>query len=101
MTDTNLILFSFLLFNLLLILNFSKIKFFRLNIDKPDKIRKFHSKPTPLAGGQIIFLNILFYCIILNFSQDLFYKEIFFKDLKSLNYFIFISFSIFFFRIFR
>ena len=96
MIDTNLILCFFLLLNLLLILNFSKIKFFHLNIDKPDKVRKFHSKPTPLAGGQIIFLNILFYCIILNFSEELFYKEIFFKDLESLNYFIFISFSVFF-----
>ena len=80
--------------------SFSKTKhlngrFFNLNIDKPDKIRKFHSKPTPLAGGQMIFLNILVYCVILNFFEDLLIEEIFFKDLISLNYFMFFSFSIF------
>ena len=83
-----LILIIFALFNLILILNFSKIKFFYSNIDKPDKVRKFHSKPVPLAGGQIIFLNIFFFWLILNLFESILIKEIFFQNLKSLNYFM-------------
>ena len=93
--SSNLVIFFFLVLNILLLMNFSKIKFFYLNIDKPDKVRKFHSKPTPLAGGQIIFLNILIYWIFLNFFQDLIDDEIIFKNLKSFNIFMLISSIIF------
>ena len=89
-----LIFFSIL--NLVLILNFSKIKLFKINLDKPDKIRKIHKNPTPLAGGQIIYLNILLYWIILNFSENLFDKEIFFENIFSLNIFFIFSSIIFF-----
>ena len=58
MTISYLILTLFILINFIFIINFTKIRFFHLNIDKPDKKRKFHSKPTPLAGGQLIVLNI-------------------------------------------
>ena len=95
MINNNLVLILFGLFNLILILNFSKINFFHLNIDKPDKIRKFHAKPTPLAGGQLIFLNILIYWIVLNLFEGLLKNEVFFSDLRSLNYFMIISTSIF------
>ena len=93
--SSNLVIFFFLVLNILLLMNFSKINFFYLNIDKPDKVRKFHSKPTPLAGGQIIFLNILIYWIFLNFFQDLIDDEIIFKNLKSFNIFMLISSIIF------
>ena len=78
----------FILLNLSIVLNFSKIKFFHLNIDKPDNKRKFHPKPTALAGGQIIFLNILIYWFILIFFDELLEKEIFFQNIYSMNYFI-------------
>jgi UDP-GlcNAc:undecaprenyl-phosphate/decaprenyl-phosphate GlcNAc-1-phosphate transferase len=96
MIFTNLILILFIIFNLILIINFSKIKLFHFIIDKPDKIRKFHRTPTPLAGGQIIFLNILLYWIFLNLSESLLKNEILFHDLKSLNYFMTICSAIFF-----
>ena len=96
MIFTNLILILFIIFNLILIINFSKIKLFHFIIDKPDKIRKFHPTPTPLAGGQIIFLNILLYWIFLNLSESLLKNEILFHDLKSLNYFMTICSAIFF-----
>lgn len=95
MISTNLILILFVLFNLLLVFYFSKIKFFHINIDKPDKIRKFHSKPTALAGGQIIYLNILIYWIILNLFENLLEKEFFFYNIKSFNFFMIISSSLF------
>ena len=48
----------FFLINLFLIINFEKIKIFKVVIDKPDKVRKFHQKPTALAGGIILMINI-------------------------------------------
>ena len=95
MTLTSILLIFCIILNFTLLLNFSKIKFFHYNIDKPDNVRKLHSKPTPLAGGKIIFLNILIYWVVLNFSEDLLKQEIFFKDKKSLNYFMLISTLIF------
>lgn len=95
MTLTNTLLIFFVSLNLILLFNFSKIKVLHYNIDKPDNIRKLHLKPTPLAGGKIIFLNVIIYWIFLNFSDDLLKKEIFFEDRKSLNYFILICTLIF------
>ena len=95
MINLNLILIFFIIFNLIIVLNFSKIKFFHLIMDKPDKLRKFHSKPTPLAGGQIIFLNIFLYFIFLNLSENLFQVETIFQDLDSFNYFFTICLIIF------
>ena len=95
MTSIGILLIFYIILNFTLLLNFSKIKVFHYNIDKPDNIRKLHSKPTPLAGGKIIFLNILIYWVVLNFSEDLLKQEIFFKEKKSLNYFMLISTLIF------
>jgi UDP-GlcNAc:undecaprenyl-phosphate/decaprenyl-phosphate GlcNAc-1-phosphate transferase len=88
-----LLFFSFL--NLILILNFSKIKFFKINIDKPDNNRKIHLSPTPLAGGLIIYLNILIYWIILNFSDILINQETIFENIKSFNIFMLVASSVF------
>ena len=95
MIYSNLVLILFILINLFFLINFSKIKIFHLNIDNPDKKRKFHSKPTPLAGGQLIFFNILLYWLIYTFTDSFLDKEIFFKDIKSFNYFMFTSTCIF------
>ena len=85
----------FILLNLLIVKNFSKIKFFHFNIDKPDNDRKLHPRPTALAGGQIIYLNILIYCLFLIFFEEFLEKEIFFPDIQSMNYFVLISSLIF------
>jgi UDP-GlcNAc:undecaprenyl-phosphate/decaprenyl-phosphate GlcNAc-1-phosphate transferase len=95
MIYSNLVLILFILINLFFLINFSKIKIFNLNIDNPDKKRKFHSKPTPLAGGQLIFFNILLYWLIYTFADAFLDKEVFFEDIKSFNYFMLISTCIF------
>ena len=89
------ILIFFFIFNFFLIINFRKINFFKINIDKPDNKRKIHKKPTPLAGGIIIYINILIYWIILSFSENLLNYEIFFENLYSLNIFIFFASAVF------
>ncbi len=95
MTNSDLILILFIFINFFILLNFSKIKIFNMNIDYPDKKRKFHSKPTPLAGGQLIFINILLYWFIYIFANDSLHKEFFFKDIATLNYFMIFSSSVF------
>ena len=95
MTSISTLLVFFIVLNLILLLNFSKIKVLHYNIDKPDNIRKLHLRPTPLAGGKIIFLNIFIYWIFLISSEDLLKQEIFFDDKKTLNYFMIISSLIF------
>ncbi len=74
--------FEFLLIifiiNLLILLNFDNIPIFKLIIDKPDKQRKFHKKPTALAGGIILILNLFIYYFFLIFNQDLILSEFFF-----------------------
>ena len=87
---------NFFVLNLFILLNFHKINLFRLVLDKPDKLRKFHKKNTPLAGGIILFINIFIYFVILNFNKNLISTEIFFYNLNDLNYFIFTCCLIFF-----
>ena len=89
------VILSFFFFNLLLIRYFSKINFFHLNIDKPDNQRKLHLKPTALAGGQIIYLNLLLYWFISIFFDGFLEKEVFFQNMYSMNYFILFSSLIF------
>ena len=96
MIISNFILILFILVNLTLVILFSKINLFHYNIDKPDKKRKFHSRPTPLAGGQIIFFNICIYWIINNTTNFFDNQEIFFENIRSFNYFMIASTSIFF-----
>ena len=89
------ILIIFFLFNLFLVINFDKIKFLNSIIDKPDKQRKFHKKPTALAGGIILILNLLIYFIILKVDKNLIKQEILFSDFSELNLFILTCFLVF------
>ncbi|MAV82474.1 MAG: hypothetical protein CMI90_03295 [Pelagibacteraceae bacterium] len=95
MNYLHITLLFFIGLNLILILNFSKFKLFHYNIDKPDNLRKLHLKPTPLAGGLILLINILIYWILANISNDILKDDIFFQNIKSLNIFILIVLSIF------
>ena len=93
----NIFIISFFCFlNIFLIIFFSKIKFFHLNIDKPDNLRKIHKIPVSLAGGTLIIFNLTIFWLLINFDNELLNNEILFKDKNSLNSFIFISYSIFF-----
>ena len=86
------------LFNLILLTFFDKLKLFHINLDKPDGKRKLHKKPVPLAGGSIIFLNLILYFIFISNNQNLLLNEIIFWKLRK---FCFIFCNIFFYIFFR
>ncbi|MDA7596886.1 undecaprenyl/decaprenyl-phosphate alpha-N-acetylglucosaminyl 1-phosphate transferase [Candidatus Pelagibacter sp.] len=85
----------FILINFFFVINFDKIKLFHTIIDSPDNKRKFHKKPTALAGGIILMINIILYYFIITFLNNNFQKEIIFKDQNHLNFFLIASFLIF------
>ena len=83
------IILIFLLINFYFIFNFDKIRIFNFVVDKPDKLRKFHKKPTALAGGMILIINIIIYYLILSTNKNLVINEIFFSNIFQLNFFFF------------
>ena len=42
------------------LIKISRYKFFNFIYDKPDNKRKFHLNPTPLIGGIIIFISVVY-----------------------------------------
>jgi UDP-GlcNAc:undecaprenyl-phosphate GlcNAc-1-phosphate transferase len=90
-----IILFSII--NFFIIINFSKLKFINVNLDKPDKTRKFHLKNIPRAGGLLIIFNLIIYFFIINFNHSYLENEFFFKDSTEFNYFFISAFVIFIF----
>ena len=88
------------LFNLILLTFFDKLKLFHINLDKPDGKRKLHKKPVPLAGGSIIFLNLILYFIFISNNQNLLLNEIIFGNYENFVLFFVISFFYIFFRIY-
>ena len=81
----------FIIFNFFLVVNFKHIKIFHIIIDKPDKKRKFHKKPMPLAGGILIFINILIYTFFSLFFSDVLDQKIFLNSKNFLNFIIIAS----------
>lgn len=78
--------------NLILYLSNNRIANYFKIYDQPDKIRKFHTKPVPITGGIIIYINIILFFLL----QIFFFKEVvFFENIESLTIF-FISCSFFF-----
>ena len=92
----NIFIILLILFNFLLIVFFDKIKIFHTNLDYPDGKRKLHKSPIPLAGGIIIFLNLIIYPLIIFNNQILFLNEIIFENNKNFILFFLTSFLIFF-----
>ena len=92
----NLYLLIFVSINFLLILYFNKINIFHYVIDKPDNIRKFHSKPVSLAGGIILIINLILYFFILTLDNSLFLNQLFFDEKYQLYLFIILCLLIFF-----
>ncbi len=84
METENIFLILIILFNSIFVIFFDKIKIFHLNLDNPDSERKFHKKPIPLAGGIIIFLNLMIYFIFLSSNQNLLLNEIIFNNYRDL-----------------
>ena len=91
----NIFLIFINLFNFFLIFFFDKIKLLSTNLDNPDGKRKLHKKPIPLAGGIIIFLNLIIYFIFILFNSSLLLNEIVFQSHKDLILFFLTSFLIF------
>ncbi len=91
----NIFLIFITLFNFFLIFFFDKIKLLSTNLDNPDGKRKLHKKPIPLAGGIIIFLNLIIYFIFILFNSSLLLNEIVFQSHKDLILFFLTSFLIF------
>ena len=90
----------FIVLNLFFLINFDKIKLFKLITDKPDGKRKIHSKSIPLAGGIILIINVIIYFILILISPDFFPNELFFKDSLQLSIFTITSIIIFLIGIF-
>ncbi|MDA9650343.1 undecaprenyl/decaprenyl-phosphate alpha-N-acetylglucosaminyl 1-phosphate transferase [Candidatus Pelagibacter sp.] len=89
------IIIIFLLINIFFIISFKKIKLFHTVVDNPDNKRKFHKKPTALAGGIILIINIILYYSIIFFYNNNLQNEIIFKEQNQLNFFLITSISIF------
>ena len=95
MSNINLYLIYFIILNFILVYQFDKIKIFHFLVDNPDKKRKFHSKPTPLAGGILLLINIIFFFIIALIDPKIIINELIFYSLKEFYLFLICSMSIF------
>ena len=66
-------------------------------IDKPDKIRKLHTRPTPLLGGIMVFSSFFLINLYLRFFQDFNYSFLiiflifYATDIKSKKVIIFFA----------
>ncbi len=85
----------FTILNMFIVLSFKKVKLFKYLIDKPDGKRKIHLRPTPLAGGIILIINIFILFIIINFNPDYLTKDVLFDNKLELNIFFISAFTIF------
>ena len=84
-----LIFLLLILFNLALLKKFDLLTKFINVYDSPDLLRKRHKKSTPVVGGFLIYINLLFILLI-----DFFFSQFILSDL--FNKFEFISFFLIF-----
>ena len=80
-----LIFLLLILFNLALLKKFDLLTKFINVYDSPDLLRKRHKKSTPVVGGFLIYINLLFILLI-----DFFFSQFIFSDL-----FLFLVFFLF------
>jgi len=97
--DSKISILILILLNFLIIIYQKNISRFINIYDYPDNIRKFQKNPVPLIGGFVFYFNLLFFCILLSFSDIFFIKNIW-PDYKSFLIFIFFSTLIFIFGIY-
>jgi UDP-GlcNAc:undecaprenyl-phosphate GlcNAc-1-phosphate transferase len=97
--DHKISILILILLNFLIIINQKSISRFINIYDYPDNIRKFQKIPVPLIGGFIFYFNLLFFCILLSFSDIFFIKNVW-PDYKSFLIFIFFSTIVFIFGIY-
>jgi UDP-N-acetylmuramyl pentapeptide phosphotransferase/UDP-N-acetylglucosamine-1-phosphate transferase len=80
-------IFILIIFNFLLVVNYSRISKIINIYDIPDFKRKIHKHKTPLLGGLIFFLNIIVYLFLLAIDF-ISIENIFFKNEYELIFFI-------------
>ena len=68
--DNYITLILILVLNIFIIKNNKYINIFKI-YDIPDENRKFHKHKTPIIGGNILFLNIIFYFLFDNFFLNI------------------------------
>lgn len=84
--------FLIFLINLAIYLNRNKIIKFYNVYDLPDKKRKIHKFKTSLLGGYIFFINIIFFSIIIFFSDNFLENSlVLFDNINNYFTFFFIS----------
>ena len=84
--------FLIFLINLAIYLNRNKIIKFYNVYDLPDKKRKIHKFKTSLLGGYIFFINIIFFSIIIFFSDNFSVNSlVLFNNINTYFTFFFIS----------
>jgi len=84
--------FLIFLINLAIYLNRNKIIKFYNVYDLPDKKRKIHKFKTSLLGGYIFFINIIFFSIIIFFSDNFSVNSlVLFNNINNYFTFFFIS----------
>ena len=84
--------FLIFLINLAIYLNRNKIIKFYNVYDLPDKKRKIHKFKTSLLGGYIFFINIIFFSIIIFFSDNFSVNSLaLFNNINNYFTFFFIS----------
>jgi UDP-GlcNAc:undecaprenyl-phosphate GlcNAc-1-phosphate transferase len=68
--NLNLSFIFIIFFNFLFLFFYRKISHIYKVFDLPDRKRKIHTKKIPLLGGLIIFLNIIFFYLSINFKEN-------------------------------
>ena len=75
--DFYLIFLLLILFNLALLKNFNLLVKFINVYDSPDFLRKRHNKSTPVVGGFVIYINLIFILLVDFFITQLFLSDFF------------------------
>ena len=81
-----------IIMNFIIFLNYKKISNVYNLYDYPDKLRKIHKNPTPLLGGLIILINLLF-CLFARYIEFIDFNIL--KNKSEILVFLFISVSFF------
>jgi len=79
------------LFNLILLNKFDLLTKFINVYDIPDSFRKRHKKSTPVVGGLIIYINLIF-ILLIDFYLTQFFLPNFFNLFEFLSFFLIFSF---------
>ena len=86
-----LIIFIFIILNMILYKNINKLSEIIKIFDYPDSFRKKHIRPTPLLGGTFLLINLFIIVILnnqINLVEDIFYKDVNFILFSTLVYFL-------------